>query len=160
MSFLTYIWVELKSSYMRKIVLLITAVFLISLHAICQTQITGTVKDPSGNSVPYATVKVKGGKSAVIADANGVFKISAAANAQLVISAVGYSPLEVSAQDNMQVVLQASTQTLSDVVVTGTGVATSKKRLGISVESVTADKLPLIPAATVDQALVGKIPGA
>ena len=45
-------------------------------------------------------------------------------------------------------------------MVTGVGVATSKKKLGISVESVTADKLPSAPTASVDQALIGKIPGA
>src|SRR5689334_14789446 len=46
------------------------------------------------------------------------------------------------------------------VVVTGTGVATSKRKLGISVESITADKLPQVPAATLDQAIIGKVPGA
>jgi len=56
--------------------------------------------------------------------------------------------------------LSISSQSLSEVVVTGVGVATSKKKLGISVESITADKLPAEPTAFVDQALVGKIAGA
>ena len=35
-----------------------------------------------------------------------------------------------------------------------------RKKLGIAVESVTADKLPAAPTASIDQALIGKIPGA
>ena len=46
------------------------------------------------------------------------------------------------------------------MVVTGTGVATDKKKLGISVESISSDKLPATPTASIDQALIGKIPGA
>jgi len=49
---------------------------------------------------------------------------------------------------------------MNEVVVTGTGVATSRKKLGISVESISANKLPTTPTASIDQALVGKIPGA
>src|SRR4029078_8292357 len=40
------------------------------------------------------------------------------------------------------------------------GVATSKRKLGISVESISGEKLPQVPAATLDQAIIGKIPGA
>ena len=49
---------------------------------------------------------------------------------------------------------------LSEVVVTGVGVATDKRKLAISVESVSGDRLPSIPNASIDQALVGKIAGA
>jgi outer membrane receptor protein involved in Fe transport len=49
---------------------------------------------------------------------------------------------------------------MSEVVVTGTGAATSKRKLAIAVESISADKLPAAPTATIDQALVGKIAGA
>ncbi len=38
--------------------------------------------------------------------------------------------------------------------------ATEKKKLAIAVETVTADKLPAAPTASIDQALVGKIAGA
>ena len=49
---------------------------------------------------------------------------------------------------------------LNEVVVTGTGTATSKRKLGIAVESISGDKLPVVPAASLDQAIIGKIPGA
>ncbi len=56
--------------------------------------------------------------------------------------------------------LNSDSRSLSEVVVTGVGVATSKKKLGISVESVSAAQMPATPSASVDQALIGKIPGA
>lgn len=102
----------------------------------------------------------KGTNNAVVTDRNGEFRIQAKNNAVLVISSVGLETKEVSATGNLQVSLTASNQTLSEVVVTGVGVATSKRKLGISVESITASKLPAAPTASIDQALIGKIPGA
>ncbi len=55
---------------------------------------------------------------------------------------------------------QLTLQQLSEVVVTGTGVATDRRKLAIAVESITGDKLPQAPNASIDQALVGKIAGA
>ena len=66
---------------------------------------------------------------------------------------------EVKATDNLAITLNPDTKALSEVVVTGVGTATSKKKLGISVESITGDKLPSIPTASLDQAIIGKIPG-
>ncbi|MFX6803901.1 TonB-dependent receptor plug domain-containing protein, partial [Acinetobacter baumannii] len=40
------------------------------------------------------------------------------------------------------------------------GIATTRSKLGISVESIKGDKLPVVPSAGIDQALVGKIAGA
>ncbi len=145
---------------MRKTLHLVTLFLLFGSAVWSQSSIMGFVKDQSGSSVPFATIKVKGARITTVADANGSFKIAAPANSKLVVTAVGYTQAEADAADNVTVVLQTSTSSLTDVVVTGTGVATSKKRLGISVEAVTADKLPPIPAASLDQALVGKIPGA
>jgi hypothetical protein len=56
--------------------------------------VTGSVKDDKGVAVAYATVKVKGQSSAVVADANGNFKINAA-NASLQVSATGFASTEV-----------------------------------------------------------------
>ena len=49
---------------------------------------------------------------------------------------------------------------ISEVVVTGTGVATDRRRTAISVEAISSDELPAVSSGSVDQALVGKIPGA
>lgn len=124
--------------------------------------ITGKVMDKNGQPVPAASIIIKGTNTGVAADNNGKFTINAKAGDVLVISAINYErqELKVGTDNNLTITLVEQTQTLSEVVVTGVGIATSKRKLGISVESITSDKLPPIPSASLDQAIVGKIPGA
>lgn len=148
---------------MRKFLTSLLGVVLFIAPTFAQTiEVTGKVTDASGAPIPGATIKVKGSKGGTSASADGSFKISASPKAILQVSAIGYetkeTPVNGSAQLSIQ--LNLDTKSLSEVVVTGSGVATSKKRLGIEVQSITAEKLPPIPAATLDQALVGQVAGA
>jgi TonB-linked SusC/RagA family outer membrane protein len=145
-----------------KFFLLVAFLFCSQLLFAQTREVTGKVTDANGSPVNGASVRVKGSRSGVIAANDGSFKINAAPNSVLLISAVGYEPMEVSigSQTNVSTQLVIDTKALTEVVVTGTGTATSKKKLGISVESISADKLPPAPSASVDQALVGKIAGA
>lgn len=146
---------------MHKIRLLLMGMLLLSHWAISQTTVrTGKVTDASGAPVVGATVQEKGTGNATVTDRSGEFRIQAKNNAVLVISSVGLETKEVPSTGNLQVSLGVNNQTLAEVVVTGVGVATSKRKLGISVEAITAAKLPPTPTASIDQALIGKIPGA
>ena len=84
-----------------------------------QQEISGTVLDPTGETVIGATVTEKGTQNAVITDIDGNFKIKAAPGTILVISYIGYQTAEVPAAPGMQVTLQDDSQTLQEVVVTG-----------------------------------------
>jgi len=142
---------------MTGILLLVT----IGLHAQI-TQITGKITDATGVPVPGATVRIKGTKGGTTTDLQGVFSVKATPSTVLLISGIGYETKEVKVGSSSTVTIQLATdsKSLSEVVVTGVGVATSKKKLGISVEAVTAAQMPEAPTASVDQALIGKIPGA
>jgi TonB-linked SusC/RagA family outer membrane protein len=136
---------------------------LASLRSFSQTrEVTGKVTDATGVPIPGATIKVKGAKGGTAVGADGLFKLIAPQNATFIISAIGFETKEVKTGSLTTVTVQLAqdTKALSEVVVTGVGTATSKRKLGISVESVTADKLPQVPIASLDQALIGKIPGA
>ena len=122
--------------------------------------ITGKVIDEKGDPISGASVQVKGTRVGATVNPDGSFTVNAANGASLVVSALGYESKTVAAAANVSVTLATDVKSLSEVVVTGSGVATSKRKLGISVESITADKLPAAPSASIDQALVGKIPGA
>lgn len=123
--------------------------------------LNGKVTDDKGAALSGATIIEKGSTNGIAAGADGSFSITVkSSKARLIISAVGYETVDMPATSNMLVKLNTDTKTLSEVVVTGVGVATSKRKLGISVESITSDKLPPIPASSLDQAIVGKIPGA
>jgi TonB-dependent starch-binding outer membrane protein SusC len=149
---------------MRKLLLMTGLGMLICCMLYAQKkEVTGKVTDDKGVPIPGTTIRVKGSKTGTSADSDGSFKISANPNSTLVVSAIGYETQEVKIGVENSVVVKMVLDvknTMSEVVVTGTGTATSKRKLGISVESLTADKLPQIPAGTFDQALVGKIPGA
>src|ERR1700733_6693700 len=151
---------------MRKLHCLLVSLFmLIGEGLLAQTtEITGRITDITGAPIPLASIRIKSSKTAAgtTADADGAFKLRVPSGTTLFISAVGFESQEVKtgAAPVLAIRMSADSKSLSEVVVTGVGVATSKRKLGISVESVSADKLPAAPTASIDQALVGKIPGA
>ena len=149
---------------MRKLhCLLVGALMLISGGLFAQTTVvSGKITDPTGTAIPNATIRIKSNRSSsgTSADAQGAFTLKTPPNATLIISAIGYENKEIKATEGaLTIVLNTDSRSLSEVVVTGVGVATSKKKLGIAIESVTSDKLPQAPTASIDQALIGKIPG-
>ncbi|MDJ1495902.1 SusC/RagA family TonB-linked outer membrane protein [Cytophagaceae bacterium DM2B3-1] len=126
--------------------------------------VSGKVTDSGdGSPLPGVNVVVKGTTQGTSTDASGKFTLANVPdNATLVFSFIGFLPEEVSAgtKTTIDVKLLSDVKALQEIVVTGVGVATDKKKLGISVESITASKLPAAPTASIDQALIGKIPGA
>lgn len=116
-----------------------------------------------GASLPGVNVIVKGTTNGSVTDADGNYTIAnVSPESTLVFSFIGLRTIEsaVGGRSTVDVQLTTDVTQLTEVVVTGTGVATDKRKLGISVESVSADKLPATPSASIDQALIGKIAGA
>ncbi len=146
----------------KKLLLVVCAYAMAILAGFAQTAtVTGKVMDDKGSPVPGASILEKGTKNGTSAGNDGSFSMKVKSGATLVISAVGFeSKSQAASSSNLMIQLAPDVRSLSEVVVTGTGVATSKRRLGIAVESIKSDKLPVVPAATIDQALIGKIPGA
>ena len=149
---------------MRKLRLMIGGILLLAV-IVAQAQIkqlTGKVTDATGAPIPGATIKIKGSKAGTSAGADGAFQLSVPANAILVISGVGFEAKEIKpgTLTVVNISLNQDAKSLSEVVVTGVGAATSKKKLAFAVETVTAEQLPPGNTASVDQALVGKVAGA
>lgn len=138
-------------------------VFLFTVNAVFAQSgtVSGKVTDANDAPIAGATVTVKKSKAGTTTATNGTFTIKASASDVLVISYIGFETREIPVSSgNFDVKLQLDSKALGEVVVTGSGAATSKRKLGIAVESIKSDKLPIVPAATIDQALIGKIPGA
>ena len=134
-------------------------------YALSQTRtVTGTViaKD-DGSPLPGVSVVAKGTKIGTQTSAEGKFVLEVPAGVTtLTFSFIGFQKLEIPIPANgvFKVTLNNNFSQLNEVVVTGSGVATSKAKLGISVESVSGKSLAASPQASIDQGLVGKIPGA
>jgi len=141
---------------------LLTMVCLLSMVAVQaqEKQVKGTVKDPKGYPVQGASVAVKGTQTAVAADANGSFSITAKSGDVLSISAVSFVPTEVKigSSSNYDVVMSSNTATLSDVVVVGYGRA-SRKNLTSAITSVKPEDLNRGAITDVGQLLQGKVAG-
>ena len=146
---------------MKKILFsLFLAVFVLAVANAQVRPVTGTVKDDKGAAVAYASVKVKGQASAVVADEKGNFKISAAPNATLVVSATGFAPSEVKASAaTIDVVLTRQVEDLENVVVTAQGIRKKSKEIGYAYSKVSNDEINVGRSPQLTQALAGKVSG-
>lgn len=86
-----------------------------------QTKIIGRITDENGVSIIGATIMVKETNNGITSDANGQFAIDVATGQTLVISCIGYLRREIQIKNgsNLEIILQTSTNTLNNVVVTG-----------------------------------------
>lgn len=128
-----------------------------------QSIVSGKVTSAEdGSPLPGVNVLLKGTTTGTVTDTNGIYSLSAPSDAVLVVSFIGLKTVEVpvNGRSTIDIQLASDVTQLSEIVVTGTGVATEKRKLAIAVESVGAKDLPIAPTASIDQALVGKIAGA
>lgn len=122
-------------------------------------QISGVVKDDTGEVVIGANVVEKGTTNGVVTDANGHFEMTVSENATLQISYIGYTTIELSArnQATFTIVLKEDSQLIGEVVVVGYG--TQKKvNLTGAVSQVGGDVLENRPITNIGQGLQGVIP--
>lgn len=124
--------------------------------------VSGKITDATGNPLIGISVTIKGTSSGTTSNPDGTFKLNVPENATLVFSGVGYEPTEMSVRNRTTFDVQLTTEikALSEIVVTGTGVATEKKKLSIDVASVGKKDLAQSAIVSIDQALIGKVAGA
>jgi TonB-linked SusC/RagA family outer membrane protein len=146
---------------MRKMLSLLAVLVLCTAMALGQNKTTsGQVKDSKGDPIPFATIKVKGTNSAVAADANGNFTITAPANATFVISAVGFEQTEakVGSSGTLQVSLN-TLDAMSEVVVTALGIKRAKNTLPYAAQQVSGEDVSRLRTGNAFSALSGKVAG-
>ena len=114
----------MKNNYLllkKRFLLLLFIILSTNLSAWAQaSNVTGTVRDETGEVVPGATVMKKGTQTGTVTDIDGVFTIQASPGDVLVISFIGYTASEVtvqSGQTNYDITITTSMTDLSEVVV-------------------------------------------
>jgi TonB-dependent SusC/RagA subfamily outer membrane receptor len=138
-----------------------------------QAQSTGTVRGrvtdaQAGRGLADAQVIVDGTRIGAITGANGEYTLSGvpAGPRTITFRRLGYQPatrpvtVGAGASATVDVALNTSVINLSEVVVTGQGTPTERRKVGTSIASVDAETITRTQAATIDQALQGKLPGA
>ena len=149
-------------SFNPKTLLLLILFFAGSIAFGQKRVITGKVTgSDTGESLPTATVAVKGTSRGVITDLNGNYQIEIqSGDAALVFSFVGYEPLEVQIgnQTVINAVLTVKRAALEEVVVIGYGTVRKSDLTG-SVSSVKAKDLVKVTSVNPEQNLQGKVAG-
>jgi len=125
-------------------------------------KITGVVKDPDGNPLQGASVRIKGASSGVVSNAYGIFKISANEGEVLEITVIGYKPFTTvihSNNNDLIVVMQTDVANLNDIVVVGYGTQKKTNVIGsittVKMDDVLGDR----PVTEVSNLLQGAAPG-
>ncbi|ADY53887.1 TonB-dependent receptor plug [Pseudopedobacter saltans DSM 12145] len=147
---------------MKKVLLLLTlTVMSISVLFAQNRQITGTVKDDTGEPLPGVGVSVKGTTTGTQTNVDGKFSLSIPANAStLVFRYIGFKAkeIEVGTQTTFNVVLEQEATMLNEVVAIGYGTV-KKGDLTGSVGIVKGEELTQRPVTNVAEALTGKVAG-
>lgn len=102
-----------------KKLLLSFALLFVSTMMYAQTEISGTVVDPTGETIIGATVMEKGTSNGTVTDFDGNFKIKVNPGTTLVFSYIGFDKQEVPAQNGMTVTMKDNASELAEIVVTG-----------------------------------------
>src|SRR4030042_1452296 len=126
-----------------------------------QIQVTGTVVDADGNSLPGVNIIEKGTDNGTISDIDGRFTITVAGpEATLVFSFVGYLQEEMTVGSNtsIDVPLIEDILRLDEGVVIGYGTVKKSDVTG-SLASVTSETIQERPVQNVIQAMQGKAAG-
>jgi TonB-linked SusC/RagA family outer membrane protein len=125
-------------------------------------QVTGTVKDESGDGIPGVSVRVKDAKVSAQTDGNGKYTIAVPnAGSTLVYSYIGLITYEtvVGQRKAIDVTLKEDHSDLDEVVVTGYGEKVRKRDLTGSISSVSAKDIAERQPLNLFDALQGKAAG-
>jgi len=133
---------------------------------LAQTRVlTGRVLDAASRAgISGAVVAVSGTNIVTQANAEGQFRLTvSAAEVTLSVRGLGYRRETIrvlSTQASVDVALVREAATLSEVVVTGAATSQERRNIATAVSSVSSEEIARVPAASLDNALQGKIVGA
>lgn len=124
-------------------------------------QVTGIVKDATGETIIGASIFEKGTSNGTITDYDGSFKLNVSSdNATLQITYVGFRAQEISVKGKtfLNITMEEDAELLGEVVVVGYGAQKKESVIG-AISQVTSKDLLQSPSGNVSQAIAGKISG-
>jgi TonB-dependent starch-binding outer membrane protein SusC len=149
---------------MEKFIKLFFMSLIMALQSFCQNiDISGKVADEAGNPIRGVSIRVKGKRIGTLSDSDGSFQIKGIPpNSTILFSGIGYENQEavLNGANSLNIKMKTDAKALSEVVVTGVGVATSKKKVALDVGTINSKDVAKSAIASVEQALQGKIAGA
>lgn len=140
--------------------ILLSCLVFFALSAKAQEiQVSGTVIDDTGLTLPGVSIIEKGTTNGTTTDIDGKFTIAVNGDKYLIFSYVGYMVQELKVLPNMQVTMTQAMLGLDEVVVVGYGTQ-SKRTVTSAITKIGGEELQNIPISTIGDGLKGKIAGA
>ncbi len=149
-----------------KLMLAILAALAMPSALLAQTRVlTGRVVDATSRAgVPGAIISVSGTTLVTQANGEGQFRLTIPSSEVTVsFRGLGFRRENIrvlSTQQTIEVALTREAAQLSEVVVTGAATSQERRNIATAVASVSAEEIARVPAASLDNALQGKIVGA
>ena len=149
-----------------KLMLAILAALAMPSALLAQTRVlTGRVVDAASRAgVPGAIISVSGTTLVTQATGDGQFRLTIPASEVTVsFRGLGFRRENIrvpSTQLTIEVPLTREATQLSEVVVTGAATSQERRNIATAVSSVSSEEIARVPAASLDNALQGKIVGA
>ena len=145
----------------RKLWVTVVMAIALAFPALAQKiTVKGTVLDEYGDPMIGATIMQKGTSNGTAADIDGNFELNVEPNATLVVSYVGYDPMDVAVngKTQLEIVLKENATLLSETVVIGYGTVKKADATG-SVAIVRPDDVDAGISTSAQDLLVGASPG-
>lgn len=150
---------------MKKSRLVLTVLLILSSFSVAFAQgnitVKGIVKDSStGETIPFASIQIKGTLDGGNTDLDGVYSIDVPADAVLIFSTIGYKTVEVEVNGKTQhdVLLSPDSEHLQETIVVAFGTATKESFTG-SATVVKSDDIAKVQTSDVTRALEGHVAG-
>jgi len=147
---------------MRKLLSLLAVWACLGLSVSAQTKtLTGKIADATNSPIPNASVVIKGSHTGTTTDGLGSFKLTAKKGDVLVISAIGYTALEVKVggQSDLVVTLSTGNKIMDEVIVTAGGIKSKRREVGTANTVIKAGTLTAGKSFNVAGGLQGKVAG-
>ena len=137
----------------------LVGLFLISFYSsFAQSVVSGEITDTDGSPIPGVTILIEGTTNGTTSDFDGNYSISVSSGQSLQFSSLGFATqiVEIGSQSTVNIVLEASAESLDEIIVTG---YTSQRKRDITgaVAVIEVDEMNKTQATSFLQKLEGRI---
>jgi TonB-linked SusC/RagA family outer membrane protein len=131
------------------------------LIAQADVTVSGVIVDASGLPLPGVTVRVEGGSTGTVTDADGRYSLVAPEDGALVFSFIGFKSqtVPIGNRSTIDITMEEDLASLDEFVVTSFGMAKEQKSLGYATTTIKSEDLIKVGTPNLATALYGKAPG-